>query len=432
MQSWILSLKAYFKKNLLLIFPLGLLAGIPYGMMVDPLNFWLSKSGVDRSTIGLLSLVFALYSFKALWAPFVDRLQIPFLKKIGQRKSWLFLSHIFILFFLVSIGQSDPNENLNWLVYFVIGLAFFSATQDICIDALRIEMVEERELGQSAAVYQMGWRVGGVWISQVLGLLIGGIIGYSSAYTYVALIFLVLSLFVFFFIQEPKREIRPYISLYEKPLAWVYDSFINPILDLYERYKKDLFLILSLIFIYRLSDMYLGPMAMPFYQEVGFTEIEVALVTNAFGTFVTISGALIGGLLVHKWGLNINIFYGALLTALTNLPFVYLNYIGNELWFLWITIGLDNFTQGYVGVITITFISSVISKSFTATQYALLVMLGTLPSRIIGSSSGYYVNSFGYHDFFLFAAALGIPAIILSYIVLRKNIVFSSNTEIKQ
>ena len=177
MQSWILSLKAYFKKNLLLIFPLGLLAGIPYGMMVDPLNFWLSKSGVDRSTIGLLSLVFALYSFKALWAPFVDRLQIPFLKKIGQRKSWLFLSHIFILFFLVSIGQSDPNENLNWLVYFVIGLAFFSATQDICIDALRIEMVEERELGQSAAVYQMGWRVGGVWISQVLGLLIGGIIG---------------------------------------------------------------------------------------------------------------------------------------------------------------------------------------------------------------------------------------------------------------
>ena len=169
--------------------------------------------------------------------------------------------------------------------------------------------------------------------------------------------------------------------------------FIYPILDLYERYKKDLFLILSLIFIYRLSDMYLGPMAMPFYQEVGFTEVEVALVTNAFGTFVTISGALIGGLLVHKWGLNINIFYGALLTALTNLPFVYLNYIGNELWFLWITIGLDNFTQGYVGVITITFISSVISRSFTATQYALLVMLGTLPSRIIGSSSGYYVNS---------------------------------------
>ena len=135
------------------------------------------------------------------------------------------MSHVFILFFLVSIGQSDPNENLNWLVYFVIGVAFFSATQDICIDALRIEMVEERELGQSAAVYQMGWRVGGVWISQVLGLLIGGIIGYSYAYTYVALIFLALSLFVFFFVQEPKREIRPYISLYDQPLTWIYDSF---------------------------------------------------------------------------------------------------------------------------------------------------------------------------------------------------------------
>ena len=132
----------------------------------------------------------------------------------------------------------------------MIGVAFFSATQDICIDALRIEMVEERELGQSAAVYQMGWRVGGVWISQVLGLLIGGIIGYSYAYTYVALIFLALSLFVFFFVQEPKREIRPYISLYDEPLTWIYDSFIYPILDLYDRYKKDLFLILSLIFIY--------------------------------------------------------------------------------------------------------------------------------------------------------------------------------------
>ena len=137
--------------------------------------------------------------------------------------------------------------------------------------------------------------------------------------------------------------------------------------------------------------------------------------------------------MVHRFGLEINLFYGALLTALTNLPFVYLNYLGtdldpsNELQFLWVVIGMDNFTQGYVGTIAITFISRVVSPSFTATQYALLVLLGTVPSRILGGSSGFVVNEFGYHDFFLIACALGIPAIVLSYIVWKKKLIFSSS-----
>ena len=433
MNGWSLSLKAYIKPNLLIILPLGLLAGIPYGMIVDPLNYWLSKSGVDRSAIGLLSLVFLVYSIKALWAPLVDRLQIPLLRNLGQRKSWLLLSQFFTFFFLIAIGLNDPKSNLELLVSCVLALAFFSATQDICLDALRIELVNKEELGQSAAVYQLGWRVGGVYISQVLGLLIGGMIGYSFAYVVVAIVFLGLSIFIFFKMPEPEREIRPYLSIYSEPTRWFKDSFIDPFLDLIERYRSELVLLLLLIFFYRLSDMYLGPMVMPFYREIGFTETEVALVTNAFGTLVTLTGVFIGGLLVHRWGLAINIFYGALLTCLTNLPFVYLNYLGNDLDptndlpFLWVTIGLDNFTQGFVGTIAITFISRVVSQSYTATQYAILFMLGTIPSRILGSSSGFVVNEYGYHDFFLIASALGIPAIILSYIVWRKKLLFSIN-----
>ena len=256
-------------------------------------------------------------------------------------------------------------------------------------------------MGQSAAVYQLGWRVGGVYVSQVIGLLLGGLIGYSFAYFAVALIFITLAAFIFFKMPEPDREVRPYISVYYEPAKWFKDSFVDPVLDLYERYRSEVLLLLLLIFFYRLSDMYLGPMAMPFYREIGFTETEVALVTNAFGTFVTILGVFIGGLLVHRWGLEINILYGALLTALTNLPFVYLNYLGNDLNpsndlpFLWVTIGMDNFTQGYVGTVAITFISRVVSPSFTATQYALLVLLGTVPSRIMGSSSGFVINEFG-------------------------------------
>ena len=158
MNQWVVSLRAYIKPNLLIILPLGLLAGIPFGMIVDPLNYWLSKSGVDRSSIGLLSLVFLTYSVKAFWAPFVDRLEIPYLKKLGQRRSWLFVAQLFAFIFLIAIGLNDPKTNLGTLVLCVFGLAFFSATQDICLDALRIELVEEEELGQSAAVYQLGWR----------------------------------------------------------------------------------------------------------------------------------------------------------------------------------------------------------------------------------------------------------------------------------
>ena len=433
MNQWLLSFKAYLKPNLLMILPLGLVAGIPYGMIMDPLNYWLSKSGVDRSAIGLLALVFTIYSVKVAWSPLVDRLQIPLLKNLGQRKSWLLLSQLFAFFFLISIGLNDPKENLQLLILCVISLAFFSATQDICLDALRIELVKKEELGQSAAIYQMGWRLGGVYISQVLGLIIGGIIGYSFAYLTVALIFLALASFIFWKMPEPDREVKPYISIYAEPTRWIRDSVIDPVMDLVERYRAELLVLLLLIFFYRLSDMYLGPMAMPFYREIGFSETEVALVTNAFGTAVTISAALVGGLLVHRWGLEINIFYGAILTALTNLPFVYLNYLGNDLDptndlpFLWVTIGMDNFTQGYVGVIAITFISRVVSQSYTATQYALLVFLGTLPSRVISSTSGFVVNEFGYHDFFLIASALGIPAIILSYIVWKKKLLFSTN-----
>ena len=431
MNSWVISLKAYIKPNLLIILPLGLLAGIPYGMIVDPLNYWLSKSGVDRASIGLLSLVFLTYSVKALWAPLVDRLRIPLLKNLGQRKSWLIVSQFFAFLFLISIGFNDTKVNLCLLVFCVFALAVFSATQDICLDALRIELVKKEELGQSAAIYQLGWRVGGVYISQVLGLLLGGMIGYSLAYLTVAFIFLGLSFFVFFRMEEPTREVRPYLSIYSEPRRWLKDSFVAPFIDLKERYSSGLTLLLLLLFFYRLSDMYLAPMAMPFYREIGFTETEVALVTNAFGSIVTIAGVFIGGLLVHRWGLEINIFYGALLTCLTNLPFIYLNYLGNDLDpsndlpFLWVTIGLDNLNQGYIGTVAITFISRIVSQSYTATQYAILFLLGTVPSRFIASSSGFLVNDFGYHYFFLITACLGIPAIIISYIVWKKKLLFS-------
>ena len=431
MNSWVISLKAYIKPNLLIILPLGLLAGIPYGMIVDPLNYWLSKSGVDRASIGLLSLVFLTYSVKALWAPLVDRLRIPLLKNLGQRKSWLIVSQFLAFLFLISIGFSYPKVNLSLLVFCVFALAFFSATQDICLDALRIELVKKEELGQSAAIYQLGWRVGGVYISQVLGLLLGGMIGYSLAYLTVAFIFLGLSVFVFFRMEEPTREVRPYLSIYSEPRRWLKDSFVDPFIDLKERYSSGLTLLLLLLFFYRLSDMYLAPMAMPFYREIGFTETEVALVTNAYGSIVTIAGVFIGGLLVHRWGLEINIFYGALLTCLTNLPFIFLNYLGNDLDpsndlpFLWVTIGLDNLNQGYIGTVAITFISRIVSQSYTATQYAILFLLGTVPSRFIASSSGFLVNDFGYHYFFLITACLGIPAIIISYIVWKKKLLFS-------
>ena len=422
--SWLSSLRSYFQPRVLLIAALGVLSGLPLGLLIDPLRYWLSEIGIEKSTIGLLSLVMLSYSLKMFWAPLVDRLRIPYLNKIGQRKSWLILSQFLTFFCILAVGLIDPSHKLNVFVLFVLALSFFSATQDICVDAMRIELVDKKSIGEASAVYIIGYRLGAIFLSQVITFYIADAFGWSMAYFVIGSIFILSSIFLIFVLPEPTRFEISYISIIKNPGLWLKDSFILPLSDLISRYKEHLLLLLFLTFTYRLSDMFLGPMAMPFYQEIGFTKLEVAQITNFYGMWMTIIGGLFAGLTLHKYGLVRNMIAGAIFVPLANIPFIFLNILGKDLNFLIFTITVDNFSQGFISVVGITFLSNMVSKTYTATQYALLFGLVVIPPNIISSGSGFVVESYGFQNFFILCALLGLPAIIFSLLVWRKRSIF--------
>lgn len=422
--SWLSSLRSYFQPRVLLIAALGVLSGLPLGLLIDPLRYWLSEIGIEKSTIGLLSLVMLSYSLKMFWAPLVDRLRIPYLNKIGQRKSWLILSQFLTFFCILAVGFIDPSQKINVFVLFVLALSFFSATQDICVDAMRIELVDKKSIGEASAVYIIGYRLGAIFLSQVITFYIADAFGWSMAYFVIGSIFILSSIFLIFVLPEPTRLEISYISIIKNPGLWFKDSFILPLSDLISRYKEHLLLLLFLTFTYRLSDMFLGPMAMPFYQEIGFTKLEVAQITNFYGMWMTIIGGLFAGLTLHKYGLVRNMIAGAIFVPLANIPFIFLNILGKDLNFLIFTITVDNFSQGFISVVGITFLSNMVSKTYTATQYALLFGLVVIPPNIISSGSGFVVESYGFQNFFILCALLGLPAIIFSLLVWRKRSIF--------
>ena len=422
--SWLSSLRSYFQPRVLLIAALGVLSGLPLGLLIDPLRYWLSEIGIEKSTIGLLSLVMLSYSLKMFWAPLVDRLRIPYLNKIGQRKSWLILSQFLTFFCILAVGLIDPSHKLNVFVLFILALSFFSATQDICVDAMRIELVDKKSIGEASAVYIIGYRLGAIFLSQVITFYIADAFGWSMAYFVIGSIFILSSIFLIFVLPEPTRFEISYISIIKNPGLWFKDSFILPLSDLISRYKEHLLLLLFLTFTYRLSDMFLGPMAMPFYQEIGFTKLEVAQITNFYGMWMTIIGGLFAGLTLHKYGLVRNMIAGAIFVPLANIPFIFLNILGKDLNFLIFTITVDNFSQGFISVVGITFLSNMVSKTYTATQYALLFGLVVIPPNIISSGSGFVVESYGFQNFFILCALLGLPAIIFSLLVWRKRSIF--------
>jgi len=420
MVSWKNSLLGYFQPRLFVVLFLGFCAGLPYGMLIDPLNFWLSESGINRTTIGLLSWITLTYSFKAAWSPFIDRFRLPiFSNLLGQRRSWLIFSQILIAFALLGMASSNPNESLGILVIFALTVGFFSATQDICIDAMRIELVDERELGEATAMYQGGWRVA-FMISQVATFFIASFFDWSTAYAAAAFLMLAIALFTVKKVPEPTRVLKDYISIINEPALWFKESYLEPFGDLSKRLKGQLFFIILLVVTYRFSDIVLGPMAMPFYNETGFTKEEVAIITNAFGIMVTLLGAFAGGLFIYRFNIIKTLLTGAILVCLTNLAFAVLDIIGHDLMALTVTIALDNFSQGLAGTALIAYLSSLTNQNFTATQYALLFLLATVPAKFLAGGSGLIVDLVGYFNFFIYAACMGLPAILLSLYFTKK------------
>ena len=421
MKTWSESLLGFFKPKLLIILALGFCSGLPFGMLIDPLSYWLREADISRSTIGLLSWITLMFTFKALWSPFVDRIKLPFLSLLGQRKSWLVLSQSLVVISIFGMSFSDPTNSLMVLVAFALSVSFFAATQDICIDAMRVELVLDHEQGEAASMYQGGWRIAFL-VSQVFTFFIASYYDWSAAYFSIGILMGMLVLFSIFIIPEPKRPDSDLPGIESNPLKSFKNLYLSPLKDLFERYfDNNILLVFLLIIFYRFSDIVLGPMAMPFYVDTGFSKEEVAIVTNAFGIAMTMAGVFVGGLLIYRYNLMAVVFLGALLVMLTNVAFAWLDSIGHNVSALTVTITLDNISQGVASTALIALLSGLTNRSFTATQYAALFLLATFPATIIKGFSGFFVDSFGYFNFFLYAAALGIPAAVISYVLLKKK-----------
>ena len=403
---------------------LGFSGGLPFLLVFSTLTAWLRDEGVSKSAIGFFAWVGITYSIKVVWAPVVDRLAIPFLThRLGQRRSWMLAGQIGIavgLLLISFIGAAD----LYLLSMAALVVAFSSATQDIAIDAYRIEAQEEKYQGAMSATYIFGYRVA-LLAAGAGALYMASFYSWVIAYQAMALLTLV-GIVTVLLIAEPIRERDSLLAAVEpEGQSWargVFNSVINPFVDFFTRNSGFALFILLFIAVFRLSDIAMGIMANPFYLDMGYTKIEIANVAKVFGFFMSIAGAAICGLLVVKWGIYRCLLVGAIAVASTNILFAGLALLPAEMSYLAVVISADNISGGFAATAFVAYLSSLTNRAYTATQYALFSSLMTLPGKFVSGFSGLVVDGYGYFEFFLIAAALGLPAIFMVIIMMRRPV----------
>ncbi len=424
-QSWGKDLRVYLEWPSVRMFFLGFSAGLPLLLVLGTLGFWLREAGIDRSTIGYLSWVALFYAGKWLWAPLVDRVPILFLtKRLGRRRSWLLFAQALIIFGLVGMATTDPKQNLEPIVWFALLVAFGSATQDIALDAFRIESAKAQYQAALAASYQTGYRLamiwagaGALWLAARAETTTGIYLAEAWQFAYLCMA-LSISVGVITTLLSPE----PQAVLLPKARSagqWLQQTLIQPFADFISRYRWQAFLILGLIAIYRISDVVMGIMANPFYVDMGYTKDEVAAVTKVFGVIMTLVGAFLGGLLTMRLGVMRVLFLGGVLSAASNLLFAWLSTRGHDLNGLVWVISADNLSSGIASAAFIAYLSSLTNVQYSATQYALFSSMMLLLPKWLAGFSGVYVDTFGYEHFFIATALIGIPVLILIMLAIR-------------
>ncbi len=422
--GWLASARVYLHPRVLAMLFLGFSAGLPFLLVAGTLTAWLALADVSMADIGMFAWVGIAYSLKFLWAPLVDRMPLPVLTALlGRRRSWMLLAQAGVVAGLLGIAATDPAVDLARVAWFAILAAFASATQDIAVDAYRIEAVDLRLQGAMAATYQTGYRVA-ILAAGAGALVIADFASWELAYRSMAVLMGV-GLITVLLIEEP-ADVRVVCAqasadgVLAAAAHWFMNAVVGPFADFFQRNGRTALLLLLFIGFYRVSDMVLGVMANPFYIDLGFTLSQIAAITKVFGVVVTLTGAALGGVAVARYGLNGPLIAGAVLLAVTNLFFAVMAAAGAELWMLVITISADNLAAGFSGTVFIAYLSGLTNVAYTATQYALFSSLMTLPGKFISGFSGGVVELVGWFDFFIYASVMGVPAIVLAVLVARR------------
>lgn len=447
----------YSQRRLFTMLLLGFSSGLPFLLVFGTMSAWLRTAGISRTDIGLMSYVGLAYTIKFLWAPLIDRIDLPVIGRLlGKRRAWMIFAQVIVMLVLVGISFCNPSVSLMPIAILAVVLAFASATQDISIDAWRIEAASDEQQGAMAATYQLGYRIA-IIASGAGALYIADFISWHIAYLSMAVLMSVgigAALYAPH-VAEAKEAIigadkvdafTGRFALGERGtriIGWIYRGLLAPFIDFFGRLGWKALAILALIGLYRVPDFVLGVMANPLYIDLGFSLTEIATIVKVFGVWMTILGAIVGGLLIANLGIMRSLFVGASAAMLTNFMFSWLAMQGNDLSALTFTISAENFSGGFAGTCLIAYMSSLTSHEFTATQYALFSSIYALPGKLLGGQSGRMVDAYGapgpirdfvmshapmlsektagYVPFFLTTGAMGLPALVLIIIFWRSE-----------
>jgi len=416
MRNWISKItRIYANKQILIISFLGFISGLPLLLTSSTLSVWLAEEGVTKATIGAFSLVALPYTFKFLWAPLFDHAKIPFLtKRLGKRRSFMMLMQIFLIASLICLGSTSPSAHPLLIALFALCVSFFSASQDIIIDAYRVEILDEASYGAGAASVVFGYRIG-MLVAGAGALYLAEVVPWGAVYFAMAFLVLLGSI-ACLMCEEPAQNLP---SKTIRNPGFTRGLILAPFLEFIKR--KHWVAILLIILSYKLGDAFLTSMSNVFFIETGFSKIEIANVAKVFGLISTLAGGFIAGIMSSRMGIIRTMFLCGIIHMLANLIFVVQVYIGYSVPMLVCTIAIENVTAGMISVALVAYISSLCGGINTATQYALLSSIMAFSRTVLTSFSGVLAASLGWSLYFIFTSLVAIPALLILLWMLRSE-----------
>lgn len=413
MESWLGALKVYREPRVIGVLCLGFASGLPLLLTLSTLTFWLAESQVDLASIGLFALVGLPYTWKFAWAPIMDRVPLPpFTTLLGRRRGWLLFVQILLALAILALGAGDPRTALGWMAAMALVVAFLSASQDIVIDAYRVELLEERQQGAGAAVIVIGYRIA-MLVSGAGALVIAEWAGWFWAYATMAAC-LAVGMVTVLILPEPAGSDAALGHRGGTLQDWVKAAVLDPFADFFRRNGAGTaVLILLFIMLYKLGDAVLGTMTNPFYVDLGFTKPEVATIVKGYGLVATLLGGLLGGLIVNRRGVLPALWICGLVQMASNLVFVLQAWVGRDLTMLTLTISAENLAGGMGTAAFVAYLSSLCNLSYTATQYALLSSFMAQARTTLAAGGGFLAESTDWIGFFLLTTLLALPGLAM-------------------
>jgi len=410
------SVRPYFEAEPLAAFFLGISSGFPFALIGATLTTRLAQDGISKSAVTAFALTFLAYNFKFLWAPLIDNVKLPIIGRFGQRRSWLWVISLLVILAVIFLGLVDPNRALSTVAIAAISLGILGATLDIIIDAYRIELLEPYQLGTGSGMSQYGWRIGAA-STGALALILAGRFGWSIAYISCA-VFVLPAILVGVFMGEPKRHIEP-VAI--KGLLYALIEYFNPLIEFIKR--QGAWLVLSFVLIHKIGDTLANLTLRLLFDDLGFSNAEIAFYDVGFGFIAFLVGIFVGGIMYVRAGLKHSVLISLILMAVSNFSFAALALVGHTNIGMAAAVGFENFASGIGGVTVVAYLSALCNLRFTATQYALLSALASIAGRFLtGTTAGGLIESLGYVNFYLFTTFLAFPGVLLFWYMIRSGL----------